>query len=94
MTNGPVEVSFDVYEDFINYKQGVYIQTSGKFLGGHAVKAVGWGIDNGNEYWIIANSWGTAWGEQGFVRFGTEQYLGIEESGIAGVALIQDSVSE
>lgn len=34
----------------------------------HAVNAVGWGKQNGSEYWIIRNSWGTMWGESGYCR--------------------------
>lgn len=37
-------------------------------VGGHAVKIVGWGTENGVSYWTIANSWNTSWGEQGFFR--------------------------
>lgn len=66
MTNGPVEAAFYVYRDFISYKSGVYHHTSGSFLGGHAIKIIGWGVDNGTPYWIIANSWGTTWGMNGF----------------------------
>lgn len=66
--NGPMEIAFTVYEDFMSYKGGVYQHTTGSMLGGHAVKVVGWGIENGVEYWKCANSWGTSWGESGFFR--------------------------
>lgn len=66
--NGPIEAAFTVYQDFMSYKGGVYQHTSGSMLGGHAIKAIGWGTENGVDYWIMANSWGTSWGEQGFFR--------------------------
>ena len=44
---------------------GVYKHTSGSFLGGHAVKILGWGELNGEPYWIIANSWNPTWGMDG-----------------------------
>ena len=34
-------------------------------LGGHAVKMIGWGVDNGVPYWLVANSWNTDWAENG-----------------------------
>ena len=64
--NGPVETGFDVYEDFFSYKSGVYTYTAGAKAGGHAVKIIGWGQENGVNYWICANSWGTSWGMDGF----------------------------
>ena len=57
MTNGPVEAAFTVYADFLSYKSGVYKHTTGNELGGHAIKILGWGTDNGTPYWIVANSW-------------------------------------
>ncbi|KIH46857.1 papain family cysteine protease [Ancylostoma duodenale] len=65
MTHGPVEVAFEVYEDFLNYAGGVYVHTGGKLGGGHAVKMIGWGIEQGMPYWLLANSWNEDWGEDG-----------------------------
>lgn len=87
MNNGPVEAAFDVYSDFLHYKEGVYEHTSGSFLGGHAVKILGWGEDktSGKPYWIIANSWNPTWGMNGFfwmVR--GKDNCGIESQIVAG----------
>jgi hypothetical protein len=37
-------------------------------LGGHAVKILGWGKENGIDFWWIANSWSTSWGLSGYFR--------------------------
>ena len=87
MANGPIEVAFTVYQDFYAYKSGVYKHTSGSAVGGHAVKLVGWGQENGVNYWIIANSWNTNWGENGYFRIAWGQ-VGIDSQGIAGVPVI------
>lgn len=63
-----METRFDVYQDFMNYKGGVYQHTSGSKMGGHAIKILGFGKANGLNYWLCANSWGPAWGEQGYFR--------------------------
>jgi len=57
MTNGPLSCAFSVYADFEAYKGGIYQHKTGQFLGGHAVKMMGWGEENGVKYWLIANSW-------------------------------------
>lgn len=80
MTNGPVEVAFTVYDDFETYQGGVYTHVAGKSLGGHAVKMIGWGVDNGTPYWLCANSWNEDWGEKGFFRI----LRGVDECGIEG----------
>jgi cathepsin B len=78
---GPVAAAFTVYSDFEAYKSGVYTHTSGQALGGHAVKIVGWGEDNGTDYWLVANSWNEDWGEKGLFRIkkGNDE-CGIESS--------------
>uniref|UniRef100_A0A7S3JEA4 Peptidase C1A papain C-terminal domain-containing protein n=1 Tax=Euplotes harpa TaxID=151035 RepID=A0A7S3JEA4_9SPIT len=77
---GPVETAFWVYEDFMSYKSGIYHHTTGQFLGGHAVKIVGWGVEDNVNYWIVANSWSTSWGENGYFR------IRLGDSGIGEVA--------
>eukprot|EP00405_Crypthecodinium_cohnii_P005111 CAMPEP_0194751994 /NCGR_PEP_ID=MMETSP0323_2-20130528/5868_1 /TAXON_ID=2866 ORGANISM="Crypthecodinium cohnii, Strain Seligo" /NCGR_SAMPLE_ID=MMETSP0323_2 /ASSEMBLY_ACC=CAM_ASM_000346 /LENGTH=366 /DNA_ID=CAMNT_0039668695 /DNA_START=59 /DNA_END=1159 /DNA_ORIENTATION=+ len=68
MTGGPVETAFTVYSDFENYAGGIYHHVSGEMAGGHAVKFVGWGVENGVKYWKVANSWNPYWGEGGYFR--------------------------
>jgi len=88
MTNGPVEASFSVYEDFETYTSGVYVHKTGAYVGGHAVKIIGWGVDGSasTPYWTVANSWNTDWGETGFFRIlrGSNE-CGIEGSIVAGM---------
>ena len=68
-SRGSVSMIFAVYGDFFNYKSGVYVRTSEVFSGWHAVKVLGWGTDeNGVDYWLCANSWGTDWGDEGFFK--------------------------
>lgn len=52
----------------MSYKSGIYERHSWIPMGGHAVKIVGWGVENGTNFWIVANSWGETWGENGFFR--------------------------
>lgn len=67
MTNGPIMVGFTMYQDILTYSSGIYKQTTGSIIGGHAVKLIGWNHDvNGDLYWICQNQWGTTWGESGF----------------------------
>ena len=47
---------------------GVYKHTTGAMLGGHAIRILGWGVENGMDYWLVANSWNPDWGDQGIRR--------------------------
>ena len=84
--NGPVEASFTVYEDFVTYSSGVYQHVSGSQLGGHAIKMIGWGVENGVKYWLCVNSWNDEWGDGGLfkIKRGSNE-CGIENSVNAGV---------
>ncbi|WKY03133.1 hypothetical protein Q1695_016442 [Nippostrongylus brasiliensis] len=87
MKNGPVHASFTVYEDFHFYKSGIYVHTAGKETGGHAVKIIGWGVEDGTKFWLISNSWGTDWGEDGgyYRMVRGVNNCGLEEDIVAGL---------
>lgn len=84
--NGPVGTTFTVYEDFYAYKSGVYQHITGKAVGGHCVKIIGWGVENGTKYWLAANSWNTSFGLDGFFKIirGVNE-CGFEASVVAGL---------
>jgi C1A family cysteine protease len=65
---GPIGTGFRVFKDFGNYKSGVYKHTTGNDVGGHFIAIVGY--DDAGQYWICKNSWGPAWGENGWFRIG------------------------
>ena len=50
----------------MTYKSGVYAHVTGDYLGGHAIKIIGWGVQNGTDYWLCANSWDTGFGIDGY----------------------------
>jgi cathepsin B len=64
-TYGPIFASMMVYEDFYQYRGGIYRYTWGKKEEGHAIVLYGYGSENGVNYWLGQNSWGTDWGEDG-----------------------------
>jgi C1A family cysteine protease len=64
---GPIPTTMMVFDDFKNYKSGVYSQTPGsKFLGGHAVLIVGY--DDADQSLTVKNSWTAGWGEKGYFK--------------------------
>ena len=78
LQKGPLSVAFTVYSDFPTYKSGVYKHTTGSALGGHAVELMGWGTENGEDYWLVKNSWNEQWGANGFFKIAR----GSDECGI------------
>jgi C1A family cysteine protease len=75
----PVSCRMEVYRSLFNYENGIYshLRRERRSKGGHFVLIVGWGVSNGVEYWIVKNSWGTSWGQDGyfFIKM-SDSYIG------------------
>lgn len=69
--HGPVSIAFQVVDGFRDYTSGVYTSDVCKNSPSdvnHAVLAVGYGTEDGVDYWLVKNSWGADWGDQGFFK--------------------------
>ncbi|XP_028911912.1 cathepsin S [Ornithorhynchus anatinus] len=66
---GPVSVAIDASRPtFFLYKSGVYFDPSCNNTVNHGVLVVGYGNLDGKDYWLVKNSWGLNFGEQGYIR--------------------------
>lgn len=65
---GPIACGIAVPPGFLNYTGGIYEDKTGADDIDHEVSVVGWGVENGVKYWLVRNSWGSYWGENGFFR--------------------------
>ena len=80
MTQGPVQAVMEVYTDLFLYSSGVYSlsrEGAARLVGHHAVRITGWGETPGEraeQYWVVSNSWGQAWGEGGSLRIRQQRY--------------------
>jgi len=73
MTNGPVQGMYWFFSDFQLFFQenpkGIYHRSpNAVYLDGHAIRIIGWGTQNGEDYWLVANSYGTSWGDGGYFK--------------------------
>jgi len=66
---GPVSVAIEADQDvFQSYSSGIISSASCGTALDHGVLVIGYGTDSGTDYWLLKNSWGADWGEQGFFR--------------------------
>ncbi len=89
---GPLVVTMAVYDDFYSYSSGVYSYTSGGLDGYHAIELVGW--DDTNQCFIVKNSWGTDWGENGFFRIAYSQLLSPVDFAYEAIAYTASTIAD
>jgi C1A family cysteine protease len=68
---GPVTVTFNLQTDFFSYRGGIYMaptycQTKG--IAVHTLVILGFGTENGVDFWWVQNSWGPSWGLGGYAK--------------------------
>jgi len=80
---GPVSVTVDAEQTgFMHYTGGIVDSSACPETSlDHAITAVGYGTENGQQYYIVRNSWGTSWGEEGYIRIATSTF----GSGVCGI---------
>jgi C1A family cysteine protease len=75
LAKGPLITTLTVYDDFELYTSGVYKHVTGDALGGHAVSIIGY--SDADRAWIVRNSWGTGWGDNGFIKVSWDDVSGV-----------------
>jgi hypothetical protein len=83
MAWGPISIGVAAGSSWSSYTGGIYTACSNKQLN-HAVQLVGWS-DSG-KYWILRNSWGTSWGENGYMRIAYKNSAGQPCDGVGEAA--------
>ncbi len=83
----PVSVAIEAdTRSFQMYTSGVYNDPGCGTNLDHGVAAVGYGSQNGQDYYIVKNSWGTSWGESGYIRIARNS-VSTSTKGICGIAM-------
>ncbi|XP_057653832.1 procathepsin L-like [Diorhabda carinulata] len=67
-TYGPISVSMYVDARLRLYTEGIWYEKWCSDISNHAMLLIGYGTERGQDYWLIKNSWGTKWGEDGYLK--------------------------
>jgi len=92
VANGPVAISVAA-SDWMYYGTGIFNGCAKDAVVDHAVVLFGYGSEGSNKYWLVRNSWGSSWGEGGYIRLlrqptaeAEDAYCGTDNDPKAGLA--------
>ncbi len=75
LLDGPLAATLMIHDNYFGYTDGVYSAHGSPSTGdGHTMLLIGW--DDAQQCWIAKNSWGTDWGEDGFMRIAYDNGCG------------------
>ena len=79
LSHQPIAASLNAsQQSFMMYSSGVYDDANcDPNVLNHAITVVGYGTEDGGDYWIVKNSWGTSWGDAGYIRVAISSGAGI-----------------
>lgn len=77
---GPIACSVAVTDGFLKYSGGIFDDKTNATETDHAISIVGWGEEDGVPFWVLRNSWGSFWGEDGWMRL----VRGVNNVGVEG----------
>eukprot|EP00698_Gefionella_okellyi_P002872 TRINITY_DN12739_c0_g1_i1.p1 TRINITY_DN12739_c0_g1~~TRINITY_DN12739_c0_g1_i1.p1 ORF type:complete len:305 (+),score=46.35 TRINITY_DN12739_c0_g1_i1:31-915(+) len=66
---GPISCGIAVTQALLDYTGGVFVDHTNTTAIDHVISVAGWGVEGSTPFWVVRNSWGTYWGEQGWARF-------------------------
>lgn len=85
VAQGPVSVAIEADRSFFQlYSHGVLDNILCGTNLDHGVLVVGYGTEDGKDYWLVKNSWGETWGDQGYVKIKRDDK---KDRGICGIAM-------
>ena len=86
VSNGPVSIAIEAdTRYFQSYSSGVLTSTTCGTTLDHGVLIVGYGEDSGQKYWLVKNSWGTSWGDEGYLKIARSEST--NDGGVCGIAM-------